>query len=706
MTVVEAGARQPRDESRWAAALHLMTLSAVAVAQPLFDLFGDNAQFFVARGSEPMDIVTFAVLLMVVPPLLLLGVEALAGLWGARGRHVAHLVAVGLLCAVIALPLTRRASEATAVVVGLAVIAGAVGTYLYADTRLVRRALTWSAPVPLLLVAMFLYGSPVSTLLVRGDGGQYLGQPVGTRTPVVVVVFDEFASPVLMGADHRIDSRRFPGFARLAGMSTWFRNATTVSDYTHLAVPAIQSGMQPDRDLLPTVRDHPNNLFTLLSGTYRMNVHEAITDLCPTALCGTESDRPGFASRMRSLAQDSGVVYGRAVLPDRWADRLPSVADSWGNFLEQGEDPKSAAADFAQNKTRRETQEQGQRFTDFIASISADAGRPSLNFLHVLLPHVPWRRLPSGVTYPIPPKVPGLTGKESGGGVWVAQEYPTTLALQRYLLQTQYVDAQISRLLDRLQEVGMLDEALVVVTADHGVSFTPTTPRRTLTPRNAAEIMPVPLFVKLPGQRDGTTSDRNVESVDVLPTIADGLGITLPYRSDGASALTAAGERPTKVVRSATGGTLTRPAAFPDRYALADRIARTFRHRPRDDIYAFGPDADLVGRPLSELPLASSPAGSVQVDSADRYAAVARAGGTVPAEITGTVRGLIGDVRLAVALNGVVAAVGRPWEPAADGGRFAFLLPERLFRDGRNDVLVFAVTAEAGGARRLLVLAG
>ena len=39
--------------------------------------------------------------------------------------------------------------------------------------------------------------------------------------------------------------------------------------------------------------------------------------------------------------------------------------------------------------------------------------------------------------------------------------------------------------------------------------------------------MSVPLFIKLPGQTEGRIDDRNVESVDILPTIADVLGISI-----------------------------------------------------------------------------------------------------------------------------------------------------------------------------------
>ena len=54
------------------AGVHLFVLSAFALAEPLFDLLGKNAEFFGARGSTSWDVVLFALTLLFVPPALLL----------------------------------------------------------------------------------------------------------------------------------------------------------------------------------------------------------------------------------------------------------------------------------------------------------------------------------------------------------------------------------------------------------------------------------------------------------------------------------------------------------------------------------------------------------------------------------------------------------------------------------------------------------
>ena len=66
-------------EAAWSY-LNLAVLWCFAVAQPLFDLLKDNPEFFAARGSSGFDIVSFSVLLVVVPPAILLAIELLLGL--------------------------------------------------------------------------------------------------------------------------------------------------------------------------------------------------------------------------------------------------------------------------------------------------------------------------------------------------------------------------------------------------------------------------------------------------------------------------------------------------------------------------------------------------------------------------------------------------------------------------------------------------
>ena len=85
-------------------------------------------------------------------------------------------------------------------------------------------------------------------LLLAGCAGFGDDAPADTseaHPPIVVVVFDEFPADDLLGPDGQIDAERFPNFAELASMSTWFPNAHTQYDSTFKAVPSILDGREP-----------------------------------------------------------------------------------------------------------------------------------------------------------------------------------------------------------------------------------------------------------------------------------------------------------------------------------------------------------------------------------------------------------------------------------------------------------------------------
>ena len=106
MTPAEASGRSLA--GRASDAIQLFVLSAFAVAQPLFDLLGNSAEFFAVRGSERADIVLFALAVTVVPPAVLFLLELLAGLADARARRALHLAFVALLAGAVALQALAR----------------------------------------------------------------------------------------------------------------------------------------------------------------------------------------------------------------------------------------------------------------------------------------------------------------------------------------------------------------------------------------------------------------------------------------------------------------------------------------------------------------------------------------------------------------------------------------------------------------------
>ena len=268
-----------------------------------------------------------------------------------------------------------------------------------------------------------------------------------------------------------------------------------------------------------------------------------------------------------------------------------------------------------------------------------------------------------------------------------------------------YVDTLLGRLVTRLREVGIYDDALVVITADHGASLQPGLSFRRPDESSFVDIAAVPLLVKRPGQRRGEVVDVNVEVIDIVPTLAAELGAALPWAADGANALDPAYvPRPTKVLFF-DGAGKRMEAAGDLRAALIESAARKFEWLEAGDPQSTptpdGRYGDLVGRAADPLRATRQSEIEVVVDALPLLRDVDPEADFVPAHITGAVAGSRDGTRtpvLAIALNGVIAAVTRPYAFPVVGRREAWeaIVQPRWFVPGPNTLEVFEVQ-EYGG---------
>jgi hypothetical protein len=679
-------------DALWAYA-NLAVLWTFAVAQPLFDLLKDNPEFFAARGSSGFDIVSFSVLLVVLPPALLLAVELLLGLLGRpvrRGVHIAFLGALVALIAAQALKKSIGGSDVVLIVLSLAI--GAALAALWARTDPVRSFLNVLTPAPLVFLALFLFSSQISELAFPDEAK---ARTIGgvTRTPIVVVLLDELPVNTLVDDRGRLDEERFPGFGELARRATWFKNAYTVYDSTERAQPAIMDGNLPERDRQPISSDHPNSIFSLFGKTHRMNVSEEATSVCSRDLCEDARLDESYPSRVGSLAEDLGLVWLHVVSPPDIEADLASVSENWGNFGGGDDDTEQSVrdADDAVLNTRANLNSgRPGRFQEWIDGIEPGR-RPGLNFKHTLLPHVPWQYLPSGQLYRRVPNdaVPGLSNQsfEDRGQVDVL--------IQRHFLQTGFTDLQLRRLWRRLRRKGMWDEALIVVAADHGLAFElGRRERRRLRRENAAEIAPIPLLIKAPGQTRGTVDDAYVETIDILPTIFDLLDLDPKVEMDGRSAFSDEVQRrdTLRILIRNSFEEIRIPAADFERekQAIVERnqsLLGSGREGP-GRIYRIGPHPELIGRPASE----AGERLDVELSYAAEYDEVDPGSVYLPTHVVGRVQGGGGAKRdIAVAVNGTIAAVGNTFTLATgdEGELVSVMVPASAFRAGRNRVEVF-----------------
>jgi hypothetical protein len=442
----------------------------------------------------------------------------------------------------------------------------------------------------------------------------------------------------------------------------------------------------PKRGQLPTLEWHPQNLFTLLAGDYRMRVQESLTYLCPDAYC--PRSRGSTRDRLGGLLSDTRIAFLHRVLPGSLSGCLPPIGDRWSGFAQE-RILVAPDARIVRDVFRDLTDSTRAQVSRFLESFSGDESRATLHFAHLVVPHSPWRFLPSGRAYPAPLEAEGVTGRRDA---WVDDPWIVEHAYQRHLLQVGFVDRIVGRLLDRLEREGLYDRTLLVVVADHGASFVPGVPRRAATPENVGDIARVPLFVKLPGQETARTDARPARTIDILPTIADVLDIHLPWSVDGRSLIAAPQQRPWVTVSRHNGPEVRATLSSVDRGMAATlrRKAAWFGEGPRS-LFTIGAHTWLLGRPLAHLKVRGAEEERATVDNPQSFAHVSPRSPVVPVRITGAVEDPeVCRFELAIAVNGRVAALTR-CVADEDTLRFRAIVPESVFRAGLNPVDVFAI---------------
>lgn len=658
----------------------LISLASLGVAWPILDVLGGNAEFFVARGSSRGEVFLVVIALSIGVPMI----AALPGLIPGRLGVIVTTVWGGLLGTVLAYLFLRRLPFAAGIEEALAVGFGtgaAIALHCSSAIQSVARLLAFS---PLVLVPFFLFATPSGGIAT--DQGVPIGSAVDpqVRPPIVFLIFDEFPLASLIDPEGNLRRDRYPNFAALADDGTWFRNAMTVQQQTEHSVPAILTGINPDNSLNPYAGQYPGSLFTALSSSHRMEVHETMTRLCPVTICERVPDVE--TQGLKPLIRDVGVIAGHILLPPWATTALPLIDRNWGNFGEATEDFNAIEAfNDARRVDPRNTIE------ELVEAIeNSDAAEPALFFAHELLPHNPWQFLPTGQRYLLDSeRLPGSVSTGWGDNAWLSAQ-----ALQRHLLQVQYVDTALGEVMTAMKNTGIYDESVLVVVADHGIALRPNIEHwRRIGPDTVGEVAAVPLFVKAPygskaAEGAGTIDDRRALTVDIVPTVADVLGFSLPWQSDGTSLF---GPDPQRSETTTTGpnSSVTFGVDGSEVLAVAERNAMWF---PTGDPYELLPlDApDLVGMELSEL-TGINESIRARLDRPQAYTNVDPAADRIPARITGLVFGLAEDedTLLAVAVNGTIEAVVGSYHDRGKTGFQAMVAPDR-FQPGDNIITVIA----------------
>ncbi len=665
----------------------------LAVAQPLFDVVVGHPPFLVAHRATPAGALAAAAVIGWLLPLP----AALATAWLARtagGRRRATVVFASLAAAAVALQLVRDASTAVA---GVAAVAAATVTAAALRAPLLLRAVRLLAvvalPLPLLFVARAW-----PTLSTGAADTERWGRATQPR-PVIVVLFDEWPLVSMLAGETEIDGGRFPNVAAFAREALWFPEATTVGGTTALATPALLTGRWPEEGRQATFDDWPRNLFTLLAPDYELRVMESSAHLCPDRLCGSE--RPWTPRSTTALVADMGAIALQRIAPRALARHLPTVDADWRGFWTSDTVTDGAVDDDHGGGSGRPTaggDRQLERFEAFLDGIRA-ADRASLHFVHMYVPHLPWKRLPSGQRYAIAGTYPhGLTAQRWTGSRWEIDQ-----AHQRHLLQVGAVDRLIGRLLRTLEAWPHGDDAIVVLVSDHGTSFRPGRLRRTVDEHNLEELANVPLLVRVPGRRG--VDRRPATVLDVVPTVLDAIGWRGEAAVDGRSLLAPGGDDDER--RVFTGHPSGRRRGREIRFGPGDLrrgplVERTVGRFGRGDwrsLFDLATGPGLVDRPLSEFVIAAGGRASLERGADRRFDPAAP---SAPVHLIGSLPDRDPDAapaELAVALRGRIVATTFTYTDPARGVAFTALLDPADLEPGSNPIELLEV--ERGDEIRL-----
>jgi Sulfatase len=684
------------------ALVELFVLCGFAIAQPLLDVTGQSPDFFLFRRADRLDIVALILGLLLLPSLAMWGCEVVVGLVSERSRRYLHLAAVAGLVALVAIQVAKKLTGLRGpLVVVISLVVGSVAAVIYARASWPRLWLRYLAPAPLVFALVFLLLSPSSRLVLPARAEATSG-PVPTATgrqpPLVMILFDEFPLSSLLDHTGHIDRRVYPNFAALADQSTWYRNATGVAGYTPWAMPAMLTGRYPAKLKAPSYTEYPDNMLSLFGRYYDLKVYETISQLCPPSRCRSTAGNLARAG-LGAVIGDSARVYREIVSPYDVAVDPASFIDQTAAEETAPKDGRPLDPQFRFNQLRLN---QPSRFNDFLAGLT-ESRRPTLHFLHLLLPHAPWRYQPSGTEY---------NYKTFGRG-FGSDQIPAPvvdLAHQRHLLQVAYTDRLVGQVVRKLKAEGLWDKSLVVMGADHGEGWVPGEKPRSLGRTNAPDLLWVPQFIKAPGQDTGVVDDRNWEQVDLLPTIADLVGIGVPWAMEGASQT---GE-PTRTraekwwfdipghrqVRDGPSNWAQVLAGETDVLARAGEGVR--------GLYRYGPSGGLLYRaPTSVGPVNLDQEATADLDDVRQYGQIKPASGRIPALVSGQLTSPLPPEAstVLVAVNGRIAGESRlfPNRPGEPTAKFAVITPDFLWRagDGRRQLQVYVVD-RSGGAPRLV----
>lgn len=685
---------------------HIFVLAGLALS-PLYGVLSEEPNFFLAHSSEPIDFVVLIVVISFVFPLVIgAGATFVLFLFGRYQKYIIKIF-ITFLVALVLLPFVKKVTgESVLIPVFVVGYLGIAFSYVYCKNSAPKLFLSYISPALLIFPLLFIFTYQIFVLVVPEDiRKRYPVVSIPSDAPVIFVVLDEFSLSSILNADLMIEKRAFPNFARLADKSHWFRNASANYDFTGHALKGMLTGLDQYDKRVGTYRNFPNNLFTLLGHDYQVEADESALRLCPPHICLAEKESKS-TDEIEMLWKDIAAVYLHLILPQPRSFGVPEISQSYMNFWEQnrevGSDSERQNA-FVRKEFTIPMQEKdfGKRimadredlFNHFLDKLNS-GGKKQFYFLHILLPHMPYRFLPSGKKYDPTGKFDfiGLNRENPERETWGKENWLNKIQIQKYLNQVGYTDYLLGKLLDRLEEKNILNPAMVIVTADHGVSINAGGFRRRVEGDYLPDIASVPLFIKLPDQNKGRVSDLPATLLDIFPTLADVLRIKVPWQIKGHSLLNFPPGKRERIIHDYELETYRVPEDLKpyllDKVKTKRKLFGNFSGWTNFRLQDENSKA-FMDEPVSEFTVQVMENVQVELDLGSRVEATQN---YLPAMVQGQVTGIEkkDEWISLIAVNGVFQA-SSPIIKMDDQEKILAFLPEKAFKEGSNDLGVYLI---------------
>ena len=674
---------------------HLAGLWAITFAQPLLSLLGKNPDFFVARGNSVGDILLLAFGMVIVPPVIMLVIEWVALKISDQLYKGVHFFFVAAIASFLFFQFQKNTGFPTILILVIGIGLGILVALALFRSTFVKNLMDILIAAPLVVLVMFIFFSNVNDLIFPKNDEVKLASNPTADTPLVLVIFDELGTNTLMTNTKNIDANRYPNFAKLEKTSTWYKNESTTAFFTPRAVPGILTGKTPSNDALPTSADQPDSIFSQLGKNYKLHVMEPVTDICPISLCPDEASGTRQLRRLRALASDLKYVEGRLVLPPGIADTLPDVGTNFAGFggssgVGDGGAP-APKGDSEASKRKAALFVKGRGAGDESSPAAYDAfiktipkTNKGFTMMHLHLPHQPWKYDVKGDQFNTSKSIEQLSDST---GPWQVDNNGVATSQTRMYTQTGYADTIVGQVKKQLVKDGLWDKAMVIFTADHGISFEgEPVPQRQADDKAMGDVANPPLFIKYPGQKVGKVVTKHSMTLDIVPTIAETLGLKLNYEPDGVPLQGPVPDRPVEVTDI---NNKVYSVSVDEMEKQRDAgILRTNKRLGTGPIYTLGPAPQLLGKPAPAVP--SSAVGGT-LDDEDMYADYQPDKDLIPMFITGTTDDSVPTGALiAIGVNGKIRGTAKTFDfESAD--HFGAVVDPSSLKAGANKITLYEV---------------